>query len=74
MLNQALLQVKDTTIEGLKLINYQQNQVITKQKESDSKEEKILGVIVSLKEYEGKGFKIDLPKLFRMIKRKFKGL
>ncbi|WP_299547895.1 hypothetical protein [Seonamhaeicola sp.] len=72
LLSQSMIQLKDATINSLNLTNYQQRVLLEEQSMKPQNEERVLGEIVTIKEYEGKGFKINLPKLFRMIKRKFK--
>jgi hypothetical protein len=72
-LAQALVETKNATIEALKLSNYQLQQASTPTihlQASDNREEKIMGGLVSLKKYEGKGFSVDVAELFRRLKRK----
>lgn len=77
-LAQAITQAKDATIEALKLANFQLEQLkltADTQARHGSPEwpdrEPVIGEFVSVTKYEGKGFEIDLPKLFRQLKRKF---
>lgn len=62
------IQEKNRTLE---LFQYQNQPIIllNDTNEKPKNEEKIFGGIVTVKEYEGTGFNIDLPKLFRMMKR-----
>ena len=74
-MQQAVLQMKDATIESLQLSNYILKEEITTAKQidekaSDLKEEKFMGGVVTVKKYEGKGFSIDWPSLIRKLKRK----
>lgn len=77
-LAKALLQAKDATIETLKLSNYQLQTIVSSKNQltnianHESKSEKILGGIVSIKQYEGKGFSIDLAEIFRRLKRQLR--
>jgi hypothetical protein len=77
-LAKALMQAKEATIEALKLSNYQLQTIISSKNQlistatHESKPENVLGGIVSIKKYEGKGFSIDLAEIFRRLKRKFR--
>ena len=75
VLQQAVLQAKDATIEALQLSNYRLKEEVTTAKQIEEKgaglkEEKFMGGVVSVKKYEGKGFSIDFPSLIRKLKRK----
>lgn len=70
LLSNSIIQNKDATIESLKFTNYQQSLIINSN--SNSNEEKTLNGLVTLSEYEGKGFKINLAEIFRRLKREFK--
>ncbi len=72
LLCQSMIQMKDATISALNLANYQQKVLLEEHSTASKNEEKVLNEIITINEYEGKGFKLNLPKLFRMIKRKFK--
>lgn len=72
LLSQSIIQAKDATIKTLNFNNYQQTLLINQHIDSKKNEEKLLNDVVTIKEFEGKGFKINLPKLFRMIMRKRK--
>jgi hypothetical protein len=65
----SIIQAKDTTIEALKLSNYQYEQILEKGKKQSDNKEDVIKSIVSVKEYEGKGFSINLPEILRKIKR-----
>jgi len=72
-LTSSIIQAKDVTVEMLKISNYQYKQLLeshTAKKESDKKE--IVKGIFAIKDYEGKGFSINLPKIFRRLKRTIK--
>lgn len=79
-LTQAMLQAKDATIQAQQIsISYQQQvinanvineSVIDIKPETEDKEE-ILGGTVAIKVYEGKGFDINLPLLFRTLRDLF---
>jgi hypothetical protein len=73
LLAHSALQMKDATIEMLRLSNYQYQQLTLKdsQAENAKKEEDIIKGIVSVKHYEGKGFSVNLPEILRRLKRKF---
>lgn len=70
MLSNSIIQNKDATIESLKFTNYQQNQILNSK--SNQNDEKTLNGLVTLTEYEGKGFKINLAEIFRRLKRQLK--
>ena len=73
---QAVIEAKDATIQASKshiaLLasalgdQIERGQLATK----DKNEESLLGGMVVLQEYQGKGWKIDLPKLFRALIRR----
>lgn len=69
MLAESVLQMKDATIESLKLSNFQYNKLLEAQSKSID-QEKIVGGLVKIKEYDGNGFSIDLPSIIRKLKRK----
>lgn len=66
MMANATIQLKDATIQSLQISNYQLTQTLPSKTD---KGEKILGGIAEIKKYDGKGFSIDLPELFRRMKR-----
>jgi len=69
----SIIQAKDSTIEMLQLSNYQYRQLLnSRSTESGSQNEELIKGIISVKKYDGKGFSIDFPELFRRLKRKFK--
>jgi hypothetical protein len=80
MLAQALLQTKDATIQAQQTtIEYQQrllsgevvlDSMRNREKESADKED-LLGGAVAITKYEGKGFEINLPELFRRLRQYF---
>lgn len=70
-LAQSIIQSKDATIETLQLSNYQYSELIAKQiPKKDEDSEDLVKNIISVKKYEGKGFSVNLPELFRKLKRK----
>ncbi|NRR93365.1 hypothetical protein HSX10_17460 [Winogradskyella undariae] len=72
LLSQSVIQAKDATIASLNFTNYQQQLLLSNSIENEKNEEKLLNNVVTIKELDGKGFSINLPELFRMLKRKFK--
>jgi len=66
-LSNSIIQMKEATIESLKLTNYQQTLLINR---TNNNEEKTLDGLITIGEYEGKGFKINLAEIFRRLKRK----
>lgn len=71
ILSQSIIQAKDVTIEALELNNYRYKQMLISQEKTNEKQEKILKGIVTIDEYKGKGFSINLAEILRMLKRKF---
>jgi hypothetical protein len=76
-LTQATLEAKDATITALRISNYQLQEIISSKKQltdsaKDSEEEKIMGGVISINKYKGKGFSIDFAELVRRLKRKIK--
>lgn len=68
----SMLEVKNATIEALQLSNYQYRQLLSKYETEDTKKEELIEGIVTIKEYDGKGFSINLAEILRIIKRKIK--
>lgn len=78
-LAQALLETKSATIEALNFTIYQQKQLLigssadqsalnsTKRKDN----EPVVGDTISVKPYEGKILRVDLPTILRRLKRSF---
>ncbi len=79
MLAQAMIEQKDATIGLLKERLVLQGEMSegrllpepAKQKEADKEE--LLGGAIEIKKYEGKGFAVNLPKLYRDVRRYLKG-
>lgn len=69
MLAQSAIQMKDATIESLQLSNYQLKEVISNHQKDNG--ESILDGLATIEKIKGKGFTINLPELFRRMKRKF---
>ncbi|WP_427137344.1 hypothetical protein [Psychrobacillus psychrodurans] len=78
MLSNAILQVKEQTIQQQQVIIRQHQQIIDatilqnsllsiSQNEMDDKED-ILGGTVSIKKFEGKGFELNLPTIYRWVR------
>jgi hypothetical protein len=67
MLMRSTIQMQETTIEALKLNNYQLKQLVPQ----TSSEDVIPGVL-SVEKYEGSWFSVNFPELLRRLKRKFK--
>ncbi len=72
LLLESVVQNKNATIEALSIANFQYRQLIETNKKNEPKGEELFGGLVTVTEYESKGFKIDLPKLFKMLKRKWR--
>lgn len=66
LLTNAALQAKDAAIEALQLSNLQYRALLPSHRPD---REPLMGGVVQVKEYEGKGFSIDLPGLLRKLKR-----
>src|SRR5271157_5133065 len=81
VLAKSALQMKDATIESLQLSNFQYRQLLLTQdkatgehpsiKESSTDQESVLGGLISVTPWEGKGFVLDLPRILRSLKRRF---
>ena len=79
VLAKSALQMKDAAIESLQLSNFQYRQLLLTRdkvtgehpsiKESSTDQESVLGGLISVKRYEGKGFVVDVPRILRMLKR-----
>lgn len=63
----SIIELKDSTIESLKLTNYQKDNIIAN---IPNNEEKTLDGLITIKEYEYYGMKLNLPEIFRRLKRK----
>jgi len=63
------MQNNDATIESLKFTNYQKTILI--ESHLNKNEEKTLDGLLTINEFEGKGYKVNLPELFRRMKRYF---
>jgi hypothetical protein len=73
-LSRTVIEAKETTIQALQLINSQQqagNQIIIQPVNQSGEEdrEELLGGIVALKKYQGKGYDINLPLIYRLVRR-----
>jgi hypothetical protein len=82
-LAQAVLETKNATIEALQAANLQYKQLLSANPQSQGqlaglgagnaqRDETILGDTVTITKYKGKGFEVNLPLIFRMLKRTFK--
>lgn len=71
-LGKSMIQMKDATIETLRLTNYQQKEIIQSHQKEVKNEEELAGGLIKATEVKVKGFTFDLPELLRRIKRKFK--
>jgi hypothetical protein len=71
----AAVQAQAATIETLQLSNYQYRQLLSSEirekPQEKAAEEALVGDTVHLKKYEGKIVKVDLPLIFRRLKRVF---
>ena len=65
----ASIQAKDAAIEALQLSNYQLKEKSKTLEDKASKKEDIIPGIVSVKEYDGKGFSINLAEITKRLKR-----
>lgn len=70
ILANSIIQTKDATIESLKFINQQQSHLIDSK--VNKNQEKTLDGLLTINEYEAKGFNINLPEIFRRLKRVLK--
>ncbi|MEM6718177.1 MAG: hypothetical protein AAF611_02575 [Bacteroidota bacterium] len=70
-MGKTMIQMKDATIEALKLTNYQQKAIIQSNQKQEENEEKIADGLVTVTKVNVKGFSFDLPEFLRRIKRKF---
>lgn len=68
----SIIQAKEATIKSMSFTNYQQQKALESLEEKVKNEEPTLDGLVTINEFEGKGFKINLPELFRRIRRKIK--
>ena len=82
-LARAVLETKNATIEALQAANLQYKQLLTANPQSQGQltgsgtgntqgDETILGGSVTITKYTGKGFQVNLPLIFRTLKRTFK--
>lgn len=69
LLANSIIQNKDATIESLKFSNYQKNILLESNSNKITDNEKTLNGLLTINEYEGNGFKINLPEIFRRLKR-----
>lgn len=70
LITNSLLQLKDATIEQLKLSNYQyQNIIQSRPTIENEKEEEVIKGVLSVKKYEGQGFSINFAEILRIMKR-----
>lgn len=65
----SMIQLKDATIESLKFTNHHKSLLI--ESKSLKNEEKTLDGLITINEFEGKGFNVNLPEIFRRLKRIF---
>ena len=83
-LARAVLEAKDATIEALQAANLQYKQLLTANPQSQGQltgsgtrntqgDETILGGSVTITKYTGKGFQVNLPLIFRELRRRLKG-
>ena len=75
MLANSAIQMKDATIDALRLTNYQYHQLALQSasKEHVKNEEDVVPGILAVKPLEGKGFSLNLPEILRRLKRRFGG-
>lgn len=72
MFANAAIQMKDATIESLKISNYQiQQQLLRTHTSKQEDEEPVIKGIVNVKKYDGGWFSVDIPEILRKLKRKF---
>lgn len=72
VLAHSIIQAKDATIQTLSLNNFQQRQLLESAKNKKAKEEKILDGLVTVSEFDYKGFSVNIAEIFRRLKRKLK--
>lgn len=79
LLSQATIQMKDSTIENLTLSNYRYKELLETREERNTSQKKnkekknevtLFNGLLTIKEFEKYGLKINLPKIIRMMKRK----
>lgn len=68
-LAQSAIQLKDATIESLKITNYQYKNLLDEANKKLNSEEPLFNGIVKVKSYEKFGFKFDLAEILRKLKR-----
>ena len=82
-LAQAILETKNATIEALQAANLQYKQLLSSNPQTEGQvtgsnlgsnqgDEDILGGAVTITKYTGKGFQVNLPLIFRTLRRTFK--
>jgi len=76
-LAKAVMQAKDATIQALDFTVYQQQQFLSENatgnpspKTTPPDDEPLFGDAVSVTQYEGKGFKVNIPLILRRLKRR----
>lgn len=77
-LAQATLQAKDAAIEALQIASFEYRQLILASSQApsikpvpDATREPLVGDVVSVTKYTGKGFEIDFPKILKTLKRRW---
>ena len=70
-LARAVIEAKNSTIQNLNLVTFQQNQTLVGPSAShaEKEEEPLIGRAVTVTKYEGKGFSVNLPLILRKLKR-----
>lgn len=65
----SLLQAKEATIESLHLSNYQYRQLLQSKENQPERKEDLIDGVVSVTEYQGKGFSVNFAEILRRLKR-----
>jgi hypothetical protein len=75
MLSEAIIQAKDASIQSLNLTVYRYEQFALEHAQSDKSknEEDVIKGVLAVRKFDGKGFSVDLPEIFRRLKRRFGG-
>jgi hypothetical protein len=82
-LAQALLETKNVTIEALQAANFHYKQLLSTNSQNQGRsagssagetqgDEPILGSAITITPYVGKGFQLNLPFIFRTLRRTLK--
>lgn len=70
MLANATIESKTATIQSLNISNYKLSEIVEAQSKELESEDELIGELVTVKKYDGKWFSINLPEIWRRLKRK----